>query len=70
MKPRDFSGLLSRLDSLPDSALVPIPVVAELDSVSQSTVKRRYPVVRISERISGVTMGFLRHRGEAPKPAA
>jgi hypothetical protein len=70
MKPRDFSGLLSRLDSLPDSALVPIPVVAEHDCVSQSTVKRRYPVVRISERICGVPMSFLRRRGEAPKPAA
>jgi hypothetical protein len=70
MKPRDFSGLLSRLDALPDTALVPIPVVAELDSVSRDTVKRRYPVVRISKRIAGVPMSFLRNRGEAPKPAA
>jgi hypothetical protein len=67
MKARDFSGLLSRLDSLPESAIIPIPVVAEHDNVSQSTVRRRYPIVRISERISGVPVGFLRRRIEASK---
>jgi hypothetical protein len=69
MNPRDFSDLLGRLDTLPDTALVPIPIVAKHDNVSESTVKRNYPLVRISERICGVPMGFLRHRGEAPKPA-
>jgi hypothetical protein len=70
MNPRDFSDLLGRLDTLPDTALIPIPVVAEHDNVSESTVRRNYPIVRISERICGVPMKFLRHRGEAPKPAA
>jgi hypothetical protein len=70
MKPRDFSNLLGRLDTLPNTALVPIPVVAELDHVSKDTVRRNYPIVRVSKRISGVPMGFLRRRGEAPKPAA
>ena len=70
MNPRDFSDLLGRLDTLPDTALVPIPVVAEHDCVSEDTVRRNYPIVRVSKRISGVPMGFLRNRGEAPKPAA
>jgi hypothetical protein len=70
MKAKDFSGLLSRLDSLPDSALIPIPVVAKHDNVSESTVRRNYKIVRITERISGVPMGFLRNRGEEPKTAA
>jgi hypothetical protein len=70
MKARDYSGLIGRLDTLPDIALIPIPVVAELDKVSEDTVKRNYPTVRISKRISGVQLGFLRHRGETPKTAA
>jgi hypothetical protein len=70
MKARNFSGLLGRLDTLPDSTLVPIPVVAEHDSVSEDTVKRNYPIVRVSKRVSGVQLGFLRHRGETPKTAA
>jgi hypothetical protein len=68
MKARDFSDLFSRLDSLPDVSVVPIPAVAIIDTVSESTVKRYYPVVRISERISGVPLGYLRRRSEAFKP--
>jgi hypothetical protein len=70
MKARDFSALLSRIDSLPDSAIVPISVVAEHDNVSEKTVRRYYPLVRLTERISGVRVSYLRHRGEAPKSAA
>jgi hypothetical protein len=70
MKRREFPDLLSRMDSLPDSAIIPVSVAARHDNISERTVRRRYPLVRITERISGVPMGFLRHRGEAPKPAA
>jgi hypothetical protein len=68
MKARDFSSVLAELDSLPDSALIPIPVVARHDHVSTKTIRRNYPLVKITERISGVRLGYLRHRGE--KPAA
>jgi hypothetical protein len=70
MKARNFSDLLSRMDTLPDSAIIPVSIAAQHDNVSERTIRRRYPLVRITERISGVPMGFLRHRGEAPKPAA
>lgn len=67
---RDFSALLSRIDSLPDSAVIPITTVAEHDNVSPRTVRRNYPLVQLTERIKGVSLGYLRHRGKASKPAA
>ena len=48
--------------SYPDSAVVPIPVVAKHDNVSERTVRRRYPLTKLSERRQGVTVGYLRHR--------
>jgi hypothetical protein len=47
---------------MPDSAVVPIPVAARHDSVSEQTVDRHYPKVRLSPNRSGVSVGFLRHR--------
>jgi hypothetical protein len=49
--------------SYPDSAVVPIPVAAKHDNVSERTVRRRYPLTKLSERRQGVTVGYLRHRG-------
>ena len=70
MSPAAIEKVLQRIPDLADSAIVPVPVAAKHDNVSERTIRRRYPLVRITERISGVPMGFLRHRGEAPKPAA
>jgi hypothetical protein len=66
MKARDFTKVLKRLDCLPDSAIIPISVVAEHDNVNPRTVRRNYPLVQITERIKGVRLGYLRHRGAQP----
>jgi len=62
MSDAEIDKILKRLDGLPDSAVVPIPVAARHDSVSEQTVDRHYPKVRLSPNRWGVSVGFLRHR--------
>jgi hypothetical protein len=64
---RHYQRILARIESLPDSAYVPVPVAAMHDSVCVETVERNYPLVRLTERLRGVPVGYLRHRG---KPVA
>ena len=54
MRTRDFSKVLERLDELPDSAVVPIVVAAQHDHISPRTVRRNYPLVKLTTRIRGV----------------
>jgi hypothetical protein len=61
-------AILTRIPVLPDTAVVPIAVAAVHDSVSERTVRRTYPLVQLSPGRCGVSVGYLRHRGE-PKAA-
>jgi hypothetical protein len=54
--------ILRDFDKLPDSAVVPTKVAALHDHVSERTVRRNYPLIRLTERRYGVTVGYLRHR--------
>jgi hypothetical protein len=58
---------LKLIPNLPDSAVVSVAVAARHDDVSEKTVRRNYPLIKISERRCGVLVGYLRHRGQ---PAA
>ncbi len=54
---------LQEISILPDTAVIPVPVVAVHDGVSERTVRRNYPRVRLTERREGVLLGYLRRRG-------
>jgi hypothetical protein len=54
--------ILKEIADLPDSAVVPVSVAAKHDHVSERTVRRRYPLVQLTERRYGVSVGYLRHR--------
>ncbi len=56
--------ILQQLSTYPDSAKVPVDVVAKHDNVSVRTVRRRYPIIKLSPGRYGVSVGYLRHRGE------
>lgn len=56
--------ILKRLPNLPDSAVVPTAVAAAHDNVSDRTVRRTYPLIKLSPGRYGVRVGYLRHRGE------
>jgi hypothetical protein len=56
--------ILQRIPELPDTAVVPVPVAAKHDNVSERTVRRNYPLVKLSPNRSGVTVGYLRNRHE------
>lgn len=56
---------LKLIPELPDSAFVSIAVAALHDDVSEKTVRRNYPLVKISDGRYGVRVGYLRHRGAA-----
>jgi hypothetical protein len=55
---------LKLIPNLPDSAVVSIAVAALHDDVSEKTIRRSYPLIKISERRYGVRVGYLRHRGQ------
>jgi hypothetical protein len=62
MSRAEIEEILQRFSKLPDTAVVPIPVAAEHDNVSVRTVRRCYPLVKLSPNRSGVTVGYLRNR--------
>ena len=64
-----LDDILKRFADLPDSAVVPTAVAAMHDNVSEQTVRRNYPLIKLSERRFGVSVGYLRHR-EAQTAAA
>jgi hypothetical protein len=55
-----YQKILEQLASLPDRAVVPLPVAAVHEGVSVKTIKRNYPRVKITERREGVSLGYLR----------
>jgi hypothetical protein len=54
MFPQRYLYLLKIFDSLPQSAVLPIPVAAAILGISQKTVIRKLPLVKISVKRSGV----------------
>jgi hypothetical protein len=62
MKPDRIQEILDRFSSLPDSAYVSVPVAAAHDNVDERTVRRRYPLVKLTDRKVGVNVRFLRTR--------
>jgi hypothetical protein len=58
--------ILEHLHNYPDSGNVPVDVAAKHDNVSVRTVRRRYPIIKLSPGRYGVSVGYLRHRGEQP----
>jgi hypothetical protein len=56
--------LLALIPQLPDSAKVPLAVAAAHEGVSVKTIKRRYPLVKLADRIFGVSVAYLRRRPE------
>ena len=59
-----YLQILKNLPFLPDTAVIPVPVVSVHDGTSRRTVKRTYPLVKISEHREGVLLGYLRRRRE------
>jgi hypothetical protein len=57
-----ISEILKNFDNYPDSAVVPTAVAAQHDQVSEWTVRRRYPLIRLSPGRYGVRVGYLRGR--------
>jgi hypothetical protein len=71
MKPEDkLAELIRRFDSLPDDAVVPTPVTAAVHGVSERTVRRTYPSVRLSPGRKGQRVGTIRAMSRNEKPAA
>jgi hypothetical protein len=63
MKARHLE-LLKNFDSLPDSAVLPIPVVAAHQGLSEKTVRRIYQLENVSDHRKGVRKGNLGQRRE------
>jgi hypothetical protein len=55
-----YQQILEHIDKLPDTAAIPVPVAALHEGVSRRTIKRSYPLIRISEHRDGVLLGYLR----------
>jgi hypothetical protein len=65
----DLAELLRRFDTLPDDAVVPTRVTAAVHGVSERTVRRAYPSVRLSPNRKGQRVGTIRAMSRAEKPA-
>jgi len=65
MSPTQIDEALQRLPNLPDTAVVPVPVAAKHDNVSERTVRRNYPLIQLSPGRNGVSVGYLRSRRNA-----
>jgi hypothetical protein len=52
--------IIKQFDELPDDAVVPRRITAAVLGVSERTVRRYYPTVRLSPRLSGNRVGDIR----------
>jgi hypothetical protein len=68
MKPK-HANLLENFDKLPDSAVVPTPVTAQLFGICEKTVRNRFPSVWISPGRMGQRVGYLRSISRGEKTA-
>jgi hypothetical protein len=58
LKPR-YVELLKNFDSLPPTAIVPIPVAAAWRGISEKTIRRKFQLVATSEYRRGVRKSEL-----------
>jgi len=60
------STKIEQFDALPDDACVSVRTAARILDVSENTVRRNYPYVRVSPKRRGVRVGLIRSvvRGE------
>jgi len=65
LSPDLIEKILARLSSLPDSPLCRIHV-ARLMTMYPAHDPKAIPMVQLSPARRGVSVGFLRHRGETP----
>jgi hypothetical protein len=65
MSPAQIDEALKRIPTLPDTAIVPVPVAAAHDDVSTRTVRRNYPLIQMSPNRQGVRVSYLRSRRSA-----
>jgi hypothetical protein len=56
--------LLALIPKLPDGASTTLKIGAAYKGVSEKTLRRSYPTVKIGERRTGVRIGNLRHGPE------
>ena len=59
-----YHQILKNISILPDTAAIPLPVAALHEGVSRRTIKRSYPLVKISDHREGVLLGYLRRKRE------
>jgi hypothetical protein len=57
-----YKAILENIDRLPDTAKIPLPVAELIAGVSRRTIKRTFPLVRLSEKREGVLLGYLRRK--------
>jgi hypothetical protein len=64
--------LIKEFDSLPDDAVVPRRVTAAVLHISERTVRRSVPTVKLSPRRRGNRVGTVRSiaRGDTPPESA
>jgi len=59
-----YQQILKNIPMMPDTAAIPVPVAALHEGVSRRTIKRTYPLVKLSEHREGVLLGYLRRKRE------
>ena len=62
MSPIKIDEILDRIPKMSDTAIVPVPVAARHDNVSERTIRRNYPLIQLSPGRNGVSVGYLRNR--------
>ena len=63
-----YQQILKNISVLPDTAAIPVPVAALHEGVSRRTIKRTYPLVKLSEHREGVLLGYLRVNARSSLP--
>jgi len=59
-----YQQILKNIPIMPDTAAIPVPVAALHEGVSRRTIKRAYPLVKLSEHRHGVLLAHLRRKRE------
>ena len=59
-----YQQILKNIPIMPDTAAIPVPVAALHEGVSRRTIKRTYPLVKLSGHREGVLLGYLRRKRE------
>jgi hypothetical protein len=59
-----YRQILQNIPDMPDSAAIPVPVAALHEGVSRRTIKRSYPLIKLSQHREGVLLGYLRRKRE------